>query len=191
MADRNVNRIMIAAFAAALGACSSSGSDDDAGNAGGGPPAPSVAGQVVFTEIMANPDGADTDREWFELRNDGAETFNLRDCVVSDASTNNLVVDVDLVIDVDQYRTFASSAAPGFVPDFDFAGSGVTLTNSNETLTLTCSGVTIDTRIYVTSTEGQSSALSADGSMLWCDDAVNIYDGIDRGTPGAVNLVCP
>ena len=111
-------------LAAALGACHSSGSssdddDDDVTPPVTVTPGPTAAGEVIFTEIMPNPEHInDAIGEWFEVRNETAGDLNLRDCVFSDAAMSNFTVDVDLVFGPGEYRTFSRGAVPGFTPDF-------------------------------------------------------------------------
>ena len=116
--------------------------------------------------------------------------MTLRDCVFSD-DASNFLVNVDLIIAAGEYKTFARSAAPGFIPDFVYGAGNILLNNTSDTLTLTCSGVAIDARMYLNPATGGSSALSSDGSDKWCDDLINFYTGGDTGTPGEVNIVCP
>ena len=113
----------------------------------------------------------------------------MRDCVFSDAATSNFSINVDLFIEAGEYVTFAISANPGFVPDINYNGTGLTLTDPANTLTLTCNGIVIDSRNYTFSSSGNSSSLSNNGNARWCDDLVNNYNG-DTGTPGAANINC-
>jgi hypothetical protein len=39
----------------------------------------SLYGEIVVNELLFDPDGTDTDLEWVELMNDGAQSINLRD----------------------------------------------------------------------------------------------------------------
>lgn len=174
-----------------LAACSSSGSvssdDDDPTTV---IPSPTAAGEVIFTEIMADPATlADALGEWFEVQNAATRAFNLLDCVLGDFAGGNFLVDVDLVIGVGEYRTFSSGASPGFAPDFNYNGSLI-LENFGDTVTLTCNGIEIDSRSYLNPTTGNSSALSNDGNGNWCDDTGNFYFFSNSGTPGEANIDC-
>jgi len=155
-------------------------------------PAPSNPGEVVFNEIMANPEALpDAEGEWLELMNQGSETYNLRDCVIGTAgSAANVLIGTDLLIGVAEYRTFARSAAPGFTPDYDYGASGMTLPNSGQTLTLTCNGVVIDQVVYPAATPGNSLARIPDGTGPWCTSLTGAYGSGDIGSPGAANIDC-
>ncbi len=85
---------------------------------------------------------------------------------------------------------YVISANPGFVPDINYNGTGLTLDNPADILTLTCNGIVIDSRNYTLASSGSSSSLSNNGNAKWCDNLVNIYNG-DSGTPGAANINCP
>ncbi len=52
------------------------------------PPTP-LAGRVLFSEVMANPPGAQPDQEWFELYNDGGTAFDLTGYRVGDEEDPN------------------------------------------------------------------------------------------------------
>lgn len=190
-------RLLLAAAIVSLSmGCSSSSSDssgDDDDDAGTDvPTSPTAFGAIRFNEVMANPDSlSESQGEWFEVRNPTSSKLNLRNCVFSNAATNNFTVNTDLQIIPGGLRTFAVSASPGFTPDYDYSGSGLTLNNNGDTLTLTCNGITIDTRTYAAAVaqSGRSSALSRDGNGKWCFDLGNLYNG-DTGTPGAANVIC-
>ena len=188
---------ILATAATALGCESDSGKNDSGAQNVATPtisvvPGPTLPGQIRINEIMANPSGiADRDGEWFELANPGTSELNLRDCVVSDASTVNFVIDSEFIVGGSELKVLASGSNPGFMPDYDYGTSGLSLNNSNETLALTCHGVTIDQFAYAASSPGQSAALSANGNLKWCADTVNVYANGDKGTPGMTNIDCP
>ena len=201
MSQTLIKWLLAAALAISAAGCSSSSSDstnndDDDGDGDTGDTvseSPASAGDLRFNEVMADPVILiESQGEWFEIRNPTGTRFNLRDCVFSDASTNNFSVTTDLEIDAGELRTFAISATPGFTPDFNYNGSGLTLNNNGDTLILTCNGITIDTRNYVAAAvaSGRSSSASANGNGKWCFDLGNVYNG-DRGSPGLANVNCP
>ena len=156
------------------------------------PPSPTAPGKIVFSEIMANPAAlADRDGEWFELANQGGSSIDLRNCVVADDSTVNFTIVDELIVDAGMFQTFANGPNPGFLPGFDYGASGMSLNNSDETLTLTCNGIVIDQIAYTASSSGRSFSLSGNGNANWCDDTVNDYGAGDTGTPGQPNIDCP
>ena len=52
---------------------------------------PSIAfGQIIFTEIMYDLEGSDTDREWVEIFNNGSESVDITGWKFSDGSNHVL-----------------------------------------------------------------------------------------------------
>jgi len=151
---------------------------------------PTVAKDILFSEVMVVPALPVNLGEWFEIQNPGAIELNLRDCVFEDDASGNFSINLDLIIEPGGYMTFAISANHVFLPDFIYSGSGLTLKNPADTLYLTCNGVAIDSRNYTFTRGGQSSALSNNGNAKWCVDQINRYNGTDRGTPGSANEDC-
>jgi hypothetical protein len=184
----------VAIFAVACGGGGGGGSGSDSDN-DDTPidviPSPTMAKEVLFSELMINPSTlADVLGEWFEIRNPGIEKLSLQNCVFSDAVLSSFIINFDLIIEAGEYLTFAISPNPGFVPDIDYNGTGLTLDNAADTLILTCNGILIDSRNYSLSSNGSSSSLSNNGNAKWCDDLINNYNG-DTGTPGFANIDCP
>jgi hypothetical protein len=151
---------------------------------------PTMAKEILFTEIMANPDSRlDAIGEWFEIQNPGPDKLSLQNCVFMD-KINAFFINFDLEIEPGEYLTLAISPNPGFTPDISYAGTGLTLNNAPDTLTMTCNGIVIDRRQYTMPSSGRSSGLSNDSSGIWCDDRVNPYASGDTGTPGLANIDC-
>lgn len=79
------------------------------------PVAPAIAGEVIFSEFMPNPnDLADTAGEWFELYNTTTETFDLHGCGITDLGTDAHFIYKTLNIDPGQFITLAISTSAGF-----------------------------------------------------------------------------
>ncbi len=81
--------------------------------------------EVEITEVFPNPEGPDNEEEWIELTNGGSEDVNLGNWSLSDASNKSYTFPDSTVIQAGEtlvlYRT----------------ESGISLNNSNESLTLT------------------------------------------------------
>jgi hypothetical protein len=165
-------------------------------------PAPSVAGDVVITEVMQNPAGTDAGNEWLELHNPTGTAFNLRGCVLSDLDTDSHSIVADVSLPAGGYVALASGASPGFTPAYTYAG--YTLANGADEVVVTCGGTEIDRVAYdggpmFPSPDGAStsldpSALTAaanDAGSNWCASPAPAYAGTNRGTPGAANPTCP
>ena len=153
-------------------------------------PSPTMAKDILISEIMVEPTLPVNLGEWFEIQNSGTDKLNLRDRVFEDDGSGNFSINSDLIIDPGGYMTFAISANQVFFPDIIYQGTGLTLNSPADTLYLTCNGIAIDSRNYTFTNKGRSSGLSNDGSGMWCDELVERYNGTDKGTPGAANRNC-
>lgn len=49
--------------------------------------ATSVPGNIIIYQVYPNPEGTDTDEEWFEIHNPSAETIDLSDIAIGDEET--------------------------------------------------------------------------------------------------------
>ena len=162
-----------------------------------------LAGDVVISEIMANPSGDDTGREWFEVYNATHEAVDLAGVTVVASKTDGtalsqLVVD-KLTVAANGYAVLGS-AAPDLKPAFVTYGYGASLAlrNADGLLALKCGTTLVDQATYTTAPDGASielsgtmapDALANDDETSWCD-ATLLYEGSDLGTPGTANERC-
>ena len=151
-----------------------------------------AAGDLTITEVMANPSGSDTGKEWFEVRNNRATALDLTGLEIvaeKDDSTGPMThTVVRQTIAANAYLVFGG-AAPMPVPDYvdyDYGGDLGSLRNESGQLVLKCGTVVVAVATYAHTTEGAS--LGFDGSD-WCDAKVTFSSG-DRGSPGAANEPC-
>jgi hypothetical protein len=200
------------------------GSGGTAGTGGtGGPPTPmgvtpSVAGQIVITELMHDSTVVSDDSgEWFEVYNPSTTvTYDLLGCEVRDL-TPGTIININLVLPPQTFRTLAVSPTPGFTPDFVYTPPGnppmpvVKFDNqAGDQAEIRCGNVTIDVFGYPTSVAGISGRSfsvdpdhynAADNDIManWCTapnvtaaDAYNTNGAVsDYGTPGRANPQCP
>ncbi len=165
---------------------------------------PPAVGGLIITEIMASPNGTDTDKEWFEV------------LVTADADLNGLVIanekgakttiasETCKPVKKDQYLIFARSTDPtlnGGLPAVDgvFAFS----LNSNGSIVLKHGTNDVDFALYVadpSGAEGTSAQLDSrkvdptqnDKPENFCPGTIPYgTSGANFGTPGAGNLECP
>jgi hypothetical protein len=162
-------------------------------------PAPNAPGQLVITEVMANPKTVtDSQGEWFELYNPSESAmYNLRGCEIADDGATKCTVGTDLIAAPRAYITIARNASPGFVPSY--VCSGLSLTNADpDQVIVRCGAVVIDRITYEKAKEAVSLALddikldarANDDPASWCAPIAS-YNGEDLGTPGAPNAACP
>lgn len=163
-------------------------------------PAALSPGDLVITEVMANPGGDDVRREWFELYNATDAAMDLAGVTVmssrqdgSDASTH--IMD-SLSLGPGQYAVLGS-ALPEVVPPFmDYAyGDDLLLRNDAGRVAVKCDVVEVDAVVYTNMVDGVSQGLSSDLTPdrlanddlgNWCS-AVTEYSPGNLGTPGAGN----
>ncbi len=165
-----------------------------------------VMGQIIITEIMANPSAADDNLgEWFEVYNTAAESFDLWGCKVSDNNSSNWHdISTSLTIAPGEYLVFGindDTATNGDIA-IDFEYSGFQFNNSgDDAVQLYCGENAIDEVFYSSSTwpisAGQAMNLnpesfdsgSNDQPENWCLSANELTNG-DFGTPAEDNTIC-
>ncbi len=155
---------------------------------------PAAAGDVILSEIMANPEALDDSvGEWIEIYNPTTRALDLTGCTLTDDSGSSPLDGVSVA--AGGYVTFAASASPGFTPDGTISNA---LDNAGDILTISCGGTTIDVVDYTSFPRAFGASLSLDPSALthtanddgvnWCWATMD-YDG-DLGSPGAANPTC-
>jgi hypothetical protein len=217
-----------AAGGSGMGGAGTGGAIVDAGSGGSNTDAPYdgptgitpyAAGQLVITEIMADPaDVADESGEWFEIYNPSAtDTYDLFGCLLADSGNQDTVAS-HILMAPQSFVTMArfGTVAGGFVPDYDYhttfiAGTNtldvnadVKFSNQGDAVTVTCGLAEIDTvnfKTWVASNlnvpHGRSyslppnhySATDNDVEGNWCV-GTTVYHTTDLGTPGRPNPAC-
>lgn len=160
---------------------------------------PPVPGDLIITEVMADPSpaGTDTDYEWFEVYNASDSTLELAGVQAAD-NTGEFTVAAGVVLAPGAYGVFAHTAAN--VPDVDVlyeygsAPKPPELSNSKEdTITLRLDGVELDRATSKKSTAGSSMCLpypyTADNAVAssWKTSTATWSSLPDKGSPGASN----
>ena len=172
-------------------------------------PMPSMPGQLVITEIMADSTVAkDELGEWVEIHNPGlTTTFDLFGCELFDSS-NSEVINRHVTLAPQWFITMARSIDPsvGFIPTYSY--TTVKLSNTGDRIGLSCGGVTIDLVNFATwpVPKGHSFSLNPalydatanDAPASWCQGSTlynsSVADGAaetDYGSPGVTNPACP
>ncbi len=173
-----------------------------AAGACGGPvlPREPAAGELVFSEVLYNPAGAEPNAEWIEVANVAAVTLDLSNLLLSSgASVATLPAGLTLAGGARIVLCRTAVAGPAGCTPY----SAISLTNTGDELSLTRGdGTVLDTVIYddvapwPASTNGASIELSEahltatannDGTR-WCLGTAAA--GAELGTPGARNS-CP
>ncbi len=196
---RSMIPLMVATLSACLGPSEPTG---PGGGGGGGTSGPSSAGDLVITEIMFDPTVvADSDGEWFEIRNATSSSLNLQGLVIRDAGTDSIQVTASLVVAAGSHVVLgrnATLASNGGAP-VDFAYAGMSLANTSDEIRLYVGATLIDGVAYGAGypmVAGRALNLGMGGDHThndvptnWCGASAT-YGAGDYGTPKAVNPLC-
>ena len=162
-------------------------------------------GDLVFTEIMADPSsgGGDPVSEWFELHNPTARPLDLAGFGLSDLDGQPVrrhVITRSVVVPPGGFVVLAhtTGAGLGFVPAYEYGATALSLNNGGDQLELTDrTGVVIDVVDYALATfpavqsgvsldTAERTAAGNDAGAAWCaSDAAPFNAAGERGTPGA------
>ena len=164
-------------------------------------------GDIVVSEIHANPDGSDGDAEYVELFNASDAALALGGLTLSTSRDDGTSLKThrfsEVTLDAGDYLA-AGNAAPGSLPahlDYSYGRSLGNLRNSDAVVWVSCGEEVIDEARYAETTDGY--ALQLDGRLRpdhivnddpesWCTDeaAVDQVSPGNFGTPGAANGAC-
>ncbi|MBW1809960.1 MAG: lamin tail domain-containing protein [Deltaproteobacteria bacterium] len=180
------------------GGCSGGGGGDDQCKAS------LLAGDLVITEIMANPDGTDEGKEWFELYNTTAAAIDLSGVKIEAAKTDGSTPKFHLIgvasIDPGQYLVLGGVlevVKPDYV-DYAYAADLGGMYNSGGQLSVYCGAALIDRVIYTEMNDGVANgfdgqldpeSIANDNFDDWCESKIE-YDTDALGTPGTANEAC-
>jgi Lamin Tail Domain len=186
-----------------------SGGGAGSGGSGGGGARRPMVGEVIFTEVMPNPDTiVDTAGEWFELKNLSKDTLEIGGCHLKDMGTNgddhtinmaSLTMLPDAVIVMAKTDDAAQNGGIQGVA-YAFAG-GFALTNTGDEVLLECDGTVIDSVVYTDAwpfakgvamqlASAKLTATDNDAQANWCS-ATAPYTAGELGTPGTTGNQCP
>ncbi|MEW6430859.1 MAG: lamin tail domain-containing protein [Myxococcota bacterium] len=165
------------------------------------------AGDLVITEVMADPEGTDTGKEWIEVFNTLGTPLDLKGIVISykDTDGSGLKSHTIRAGTVPARSYFAlgdirSGPNPAWI-GYSYADGLGALGNARGVITLRCGMTTLDEFTYTVAAKANRSrmldganepnASANDSETAWCDTPVgNVYFGTSAGTPGQPNPVC-
>ncbi len=166
---------------------------------------PLAAGDLVITEIMANPlTFLDADAEWFEILNPGSMTINLDGLdIVSGSAT--FAIATDVLVAPGYYAVLAVGSNPSLndgLPTPDVVYAGIALDEPVDDLSISDGATIIDAVAWDATwsfSEGLSWSLlptsldSTSNDLLasWCGSG-SLWSGatLNFGTPGAAHSTC-
>jgi len=180
------------------------GTPGDANDPCGGGTSTVNPDDVVFTEVMQNPqDGAsDPQGEWFELLNRTGTSLNLSGCVIRDDGTDSHTISGVLIVPANGRVVIGYTTDQGdngnIAVDYEYGGS-ISLANGDDELILDCSGE-IDRIAWddggdwpdptgASMNLDEAHLLDNDNGDYWCEATSPIGSG-DLGTPGTGNDSC-
>lgn len=163
-------------------------------------PAP---GQLVITEVMADPAGTDTSKEWFEITNTGWTAFDLNELGLKGTGSTPSVIHSSSCISIASggfglLARSSNSAVNGMLPPVD-ATFGFSLVNTAGSVSVLDGATVLDTATWTSAVSGASSALDPshftsdanDIAANWCPGTAPYGDNTSKGTPKAMNASCP
>jgi len=172
------------------------------------PPGAVAYGEILITEIMANPSAlSDTEGEWFEIYNNSNHSINLQNLLLGRDETNIHTITDDLELAAGAYfvlsRTETATAALSeyvYGSDLTLSNTGAVLSLYNEgsesqpgslifALDYGAAGFPSGTGASICLDPGQYNTTEAILGSSWCI-ANSPYSSGDLGTPGAVNDNC-
>ena len=164
----------------------------------GSPTQPEGQPAFVINEIMPNPSGSDGGKEWIEVYNNFYTPLNLEDWIISGGS-DDVTLGNGSYVQPNEYLVLvqnSDSTSNGGIAEGLEYGTGISLSNSGESITLTTgSGQIVDSLTYHTGFpygSGVSMELvvpqwdNAD-SASWVASGLPYGDGDNLGSPGSRN----
>ena len=191
---------LVTFIATGVVACEGSGGG---GNSGEDCASNLLAGDLVITEILANPSGADEGNEYFEIFNPSTSPVDLTGLALiasrDDGMNENTHVMRSTTIAAGQYFVIGG-VLDEFKPSYvDYgAANDLTLRNSKGRLALQCQGNLVDEVTYESAPDGASLELNGaeapnhirnDEAANFCTSEVE-FNELFKGTPGMANSSC-
>jgi len=162
------------------------------------------AGDIIVTEIMANPAAVrDSFGEWFEIFNARSTDIDLEGWSISDEGSNSFTISGTLIVPAGSHIVFCIngdiSTNGGVNCDYEY-GSGFSLTNSEDEILIKSPDNAIIDKVTYTSgwaPTGKSMQLCKnhydhienDLESNWCESTVALSGG-DYGSPQVLNDPC-
>ncbi|MEZ4323999.1 MAG: lamin tail domain-containing protein [Polyangiales bacterium] len=185
---------------ASLGAMSGCGDAPPSGTCEG-----LLPGDLVISEVMANPSGADDGREWVEITNTTAASIDLAGIEIVRSAADGTGARAHEITTADALAAGAyyvlgavlDAARPTYV-DYGFGADLGGFGNTSGRVIVRCGDRVLDEMVYLDTTDGASwaydgalppNATANDEVTRWCDSTTTFSTG-DFGTPGMRNAPC-
>jgi hypothetical protein len=146
--------------------------------------------QVIFSEVMYDAPGGDTDHEWIEIQNTGVDAVDVSKYRLTEGATNHTLATFQgtSTIPAGSFAIIVKNPAAFLADHPNFAGiifdSTFSLSNTGETLVLK------DSKLSVVDSFTYSSSLGANGNGETLQKIGGSWT-IGNPTPGVVNVYTP
>ncbi len=164
-----------------------------------------VAGDLVITEFMNDPDGADTGREWFELYNATSKPIDLKGFTIylakKDGSSPKTHIVASGTIQPKGYFVLGdapATALPAY-ENYSYGDAIGGMSNSEGMIGIKCGATVVDQVTYTAVYAGSHShqldgaavpdSAANDNETHWCEAAGEFMPG-EFGSPGLRNPAC-
>ncbi len=170
------------------------------------------AGDIIITEIMQNPDFVgDSNGEYFELYNTTGSSIDINGWAITDAGSDSHTISnggpLDIVAGAYLVLGINSNSGTNGGVNVDYQYSGISLTNGDDEIILTCDPSGSPTQIDSVGYDGgpnfpdpTGASMNLDPNNLngtdndigsnWCESSTEIVASGDLGTPGSTNDPC-
>ncbi len=153
---------------------------------------------IVINEIMFDPNGTDSGREWIEIYNEGAAQLDISAYKLSESGSAHILNSFqgDLLLDSHEYAIIADDPN-AFLLDYpDYEGtlidSSFSLVNTGELLEILDENSEVIDTVFYNSSWGGGLGFSLELKNPSIDNSVGsnwLSSSIEKGTPGDVNSV--
>ncbi|MEW5742198.1 MAG: lamin tail domain-containing protein [Myxococcota bacterium] len=165
------------------------------------------AGDLVITEVMADPEGTDTGKEWIEIFNTLGTPLDIKGMVIQFKDTDGSGLKSHTIragtVPARGYFTLGdvrSGPNPAWI-NYSYADALGALGNTRGVVTVRCGMTTLDEMSWTVAAKANRSRMldgandpndqTNDFEAAWCDTpAGTVYFDTSAGTPGAANPVC-
>ena len=187
MNNRRLAALALSSCFLALPACGGDGGGGSDGECSG----TILPGDLVITEVMANPAGMDTGQEWFEIYNATSAPIDLGGLTLEyhktdDSETGSHVME-ELVVEPGDYVVVGGMAAdlkPDYV-DYGFGNDLGSFLNGGAVLALKCGSNVIDESTYPDAESDDGVSFGLDGNVA-PNSVAN--DAVDNFCPATVEF---
>ena len=172
------------------------------------PPGAVAYGEILITEIMANPSAlSDTEGEWFEIYNNSDHVINLQNLILGRDDANIHTITDPIELAPSAYLVLSRTDLSTSVSNEYVYGSDITLSNTGAILSIYNEGTEAEPGALIFALdyseagfpEGTGASVTLNPVLLnssdallgssWCT-STSAYSTGDLGTPGAMNDAC-